>query len=197
MSKSSINTIVISDNAESSSMLKKALASTDYIIVFESANLHQQQLSSSWLIEPDLLVVIVDDVDDSLLSQVHKIYQKYPLPIVVFTKSDSEEAIGSAIDAGISCYIVDGLYEHRVLSILKTACARYQQQEKLVKKINELTVTLAERKVIDRAKGLIMEQRQCSEAEAYKLLRTSAMNQNIRLATLAQNIIDAAVLLSK
>jgi response regulator NasT len=72
---------------------------------------------------------------------------------------------------------------------------RFKQNQSVQAELNNLRTTLADRKVIDRAKGMIMAQRACTEDEAYKLLRTTAMNQNIRLAALAQNIIDAAQLL--
>jgi len=72
---------------------------------------------------------------------------------------------------------------------------RFKQHQSVQAELNNLRTTLADRKVIDRAKGMIMAQRSCTEDEAYKLLRTTAMNQNIRLAALAQNIIDAAQLL--
>jgi response regulator NasT len=191
-----INTIIISDDPQLTLMLKQVLALTDYNVVFESDHL-DNEMSSKWMIEPDLLIVVKDKIDRTVLTKLKTINQHYPLPIVVFTASDSNQLIDQVIDSGVSSFIVDGLYENRIISILKTAYVRFTHQQKLLKQLDDLKTSLADRKIIDRAKGLVMQQRQCTEDEAYKLLRTSAMKQNLRLAVLSQNIFEAAVLLNQ
>ncbi|MDF1589468.1 MAG: ANTAR domain-containing protein [Gammaproteobacteria bacterium] len=190
----SINTIVISDTPQATKLLKSVLAPTDYKVIFESNDL-TQQLKASWMIEPDLIIVAMEKTDFTLLGQLKTIYEQFPLPMVVFTQDDIDEGIEFAVEAGVNAYIVDGLRKNRVIPILKTACARFAKQQEVQKQIEQLRTSLADRKIIDRAKGLIMEQRNCSEDEAYKLLRTSAMKQNLRMAVLSKNIIDAATLL--
>jgi len=148
------------------------------------------------MIEPDLLIVVNSKLDDGILAQLKTVINQYPLPIVVFTNVEIDDAIDQAIEAGISSYIVDGLDENRIISILKTAYVRFTHQQKLLKQLDYLKTNLADRKIIDRAKGLVMQQRQCSEDDAYKLLRTSAMKQNMRLAALSKTIVEAAVLLN-
>lgn len=190
----SINTIVISDTPQATKLLKSVLAPSDYKVVFESNDL-TQQLKASWMIEPDLIIVAMDKTDFTILGQLKTIYEQFPLPMVVFTQDDIDEGIEFAVEAGVNAYIVDGLKKNRVIPILKTACARFSKQQEAQKQIEQLRTSLADRKIIDRAKGLVMEQRNCSEDEAYKLLRTSAMKQNLRMAVLSKNIIDAATLL--
>jgi len=155
-----------------------------------------EQISGTWMIEPDLLIVVNSKLDDGILAQLKTVINQYPLPIVVFTNVEIDDAIDQAIEAGISSYIVDGLDENRIISILKTAYVRFTHQQKLLKQLDYLKTNLADRKIIDRAKGLVMQQRQCSEDDAYKLLRTSAMKQNMRLAALSKTIVEAAVLLN-
>tara|TARA_R110001606_G_scaffold395190_2_gene566950 strand:- start:28085 stop:28675 length:591 start_codon:yes stop_codon:yes gene_type:complete len=196
MSKKAINTVIISDEAKSTQLLKRVFESTEYKVIFESTTL-DKQLSGTWMIEPDLLIVVSRNLDASMLPQLKTINVQYPLPIVVFTKVDIDDAIAQAIEAGISSYIVDGLHENRIIPILKTAYVRFTHQQKLLKQLDELKTSLADRKIIDRAKGLVMQQRQCSEDDAYKLLRTSAMNQNMRLAALSKTIVEAAVLFNQ
>ncbi len=193
MSKNVINTVIISDEVESTQLIKKVFESTEYKVIFESTCL-DKQISGSWMIEPDLLIVVSSSLEAGILAQLKTVVNQYPLPIVVFTHVDMDDAIDQAIEAGISSYIVDGLHENRVIPILKTAHVRFNHQQKLLKQLEELKISLADRKIIDRAKGLVMQQRQCSEDDAYKLLRTSAMKQNMRLATLSKTIVEASVL---
>jgi response regulator NasT len=193
-SVSTINTIVISEQPDVTSKLSATLADTDYKIIFEGSTL-QELLSLNWQVEPDLIIAVLKTSDTQVLSKFKVINEQFPLPIVIFTHDDRDDAIEQAIQAGVSAYIVDGFREDRVLPILRTAIARFRQYQSMQKHIKELKTSLADRKVIDKAKGLIMEQRNCTEDEAYRLLRTSAMNQNMRLAQLAQNILATASLL--
>ena len=193
-SLSTVNTVVISNEPEASAKLSATLADSDYKIIFEASTL-QQLLSLRWQEEPQLIIALLSTSDSELLSKFKIINEQVPLPIVIFTHDHRDDAIEEAIQAGVSAYIVDGFREDRVLPILRTSIARFRQYQSMQNHIKELKTSLADRKVIDRAKGLIMEQRNCSEDEAYRLLRTSAMNQNMRLAQLAQNILATASLL--
>ncbi len=190
-----INTVIVSESAESLALLKNVLKQSNYEIIFCGFSV-PALLADSELGQPDLIVISINKPDALLIQQLKTINEQYPLPIVVFTKSDSDNAIEQFIEAGVSAYIVDGLSQHRVLAILKTATARFQQNLRIHEEITALKSNLADRKIIDRAKGIIMAQRQCSEQEAYTLLRTNAMTQNTRLAALAKNIVDTASLLT-
>lgn len=183
------NTVIISETKASLALLQAVLKSSDYDVVFSGSSI-QQLLADAGLRQPELIIINIDKPTTSLIKQLTVINQEYPLPIVVFTKNDSDDAIEKFIEAGVSAYVVDGLREDRVLAILRTAMARFQQQSSVQEELNSLKISLADRKIIERAKGIIMTQRQCSENEAYTLLRTNAMTQNIRLATLAKNIVD-------
>jgi response regulator NasT len=189
-----VKTILICENEEVGKTLNKVLEDTEYKIIFQGSSM-QEILSLKWQEEPNLIIAVMESSDNQVLSKFQVINEQYPLPIVIFTHDDREDAIEQAIQAGVSAYIVDGFKENRVQPILRTAIARFNQMQTLQNHIKELKTTLADRKIIDRAKGLIMAQRQCTEDEAYKLLRSSAMNQNMRLAQLAQNILNTANLL--
>mgnify|MGYP000574218496 FL=1 len=193
---SSINTIIISDDTQSSLLLKQVLPESDYKIIFEGTLL-QQLLATPDLTKPELIIVVLESTDLAILGQLKMIYEQFPMPIVIFTNDDRDEAIEHAINVGVSAYIVDGLSKNRIVPIVRTACLRFEQHQKIQKELYELKTSLADRKIIDRAKGLVMQQRQCTEDEAYKLLRTAAMKQNLRLSVLAQNIINTADLLGR
>lgn len=193
MSNMNVNTIVVCDNSESYNLIEPVLMKSHYDIVFHAASL-QQLLQNAAIKNPQLIIISITAAYEGLIEQLKIINQQYPLPIVIFTQDDSDETIEHAINAGVSAYVVDGLKQNRIMPILRTAMARFSQHQSVRQELHDLKITLTERKVIDRAKGLLMQQRQCSEDEAYKLLRATAMNQNIRLAGLAQQIIDTASL---
>jgi len=186
-----IKTIIISDSVEATALMKKVLVQGDYQVIFAGESL-KYLLETPGLIEPELIIVILEDTDLAMLSQLKIISEQYPLPIVIFSQDGSDDVIEDAIAAGVSAYVMDGMEEHRILPIIKTARARFKQQQTMMDQIVSLRTDLADRKIIDKAKGIIMAQRACTEDDAYKLLRTSAMNQNIRLAELAKNIISTA-----
>jgi response regulator NasT len=101
----------------------------------------------------------------------------------------------AAIAAGVSAYVVAGLQPHRVKPILEVALARFQADQKLRAELGEVKQQLAARKVIERAKGLLMSRNGCSEEEAFQLLRRQAMDKNLKLVEVAQRVIDVAELL--
>ena len=97
--------------------------------------------------------------------------------------------------AGVSAYIVAGLQAARVKPVLDVALARFRQEQKLLDELCDAKQKLADRKVIDRAKGLLMARHKLSEEQAYQKLRSMAMNKNLKLAEIAQRILDVEDLL--
>jgi two-component system, response regulator / RNA-binding antiterminator len=113
----------------------------------------------------------------------------------MFVDRSDSSMIEAAIDAGVSAYVVDGLRQERVKPILDMAIGRFNAFSRMERELAEARSELADRKVIDRAKGILMKSRGVSEEEAYKLLRTTAMNQNRKIAEIAQSLVLAAGLL--
>jgi response regulator NasT len=118
-----------------------------------------------------------------------------PRPIVMFTQDQDRTMIREALKAGVTAYVVDGLSAERIRPIMDVAVARFEQSQALHQELQEARATLAERKVIERAKGILMQQRGCSEDEAYRLLRKAAMDGNKRLAEVAEQLIAMIKLL--
>jgi two-component system, response regulator / RNA-binding antiterminator len=191
----SINTVLVSESVQSARLVQQVLQGTDYQLVFEGSRL-SDLITTSELRDPALIIMTIARPNQQLISQLKLISKQYPLPVVIFTDADGSDAIKDVINAGVSAYIVDGLSKQRLLPILSTALARFEQNQSMQKELTQLRTSLADRKTIDRAKGIIMEQRQCSEEQAYALLRTSAMNQNIKIAALAKTVIKAAAIVS-
>ena len=194
MTKETVNTIIISESDYAIQTLENELGGSEFHIIFEATSL-QQLMAAKMIKDPELIIVVLGEADNKIINTLKVINEQYPLPIVIFSNDDSSEAIEQAIEAGVSGYVVDGLHRHRIQPILKTAIARFKQYQSMQKQLDDLRTSLADRKIIDRAKGIIMEQRQCSENEAYTLLRTTAMNRNVKLVALAESILDTANLL--
>jgi len=144
-------------------------------------------------LQPD--VIIVDEQSDAALKKVVAATANERRPIVCFTEDNDKEKMHAAIEAGVSAYVVAGLSAERVKTVLDVALARFEVDQKLRHELSETKIRLAERKLIERAKGLLMERQHCSEDEAYRKLRRLAMNKNLKLSDVAQRMIDVADLL--
>jgi two-component system, response regulator / RNA-binding antiterminator len=150
----------------------------------------EQQISK---LQPD--VIIVDEQSDAALRNVVAATANARRPIVCFTEDNDRRKMHAAIEAGVSAYVVAGLSVERVKAVLDVAIARFEVDQKLRDELNETKLKLAERKVIERAKGLLMERHHCSEDDAYRKLRRLAMDKNLKLSEIAQRMLDFADLL--
>ena len=144
-------------------------------------------------LQPD--VIIVDEQSDAALRKVVAATAGQPRPIVCFTEDKDRQKMHAAFEAGVSAYVVAGLSAERVKAVLDVAIARFEVDQKLRHELSETRLKLAERKLIERAKGLLMERQRCSEDEAYRKLRRLAMDKNLKLSEVAQRMIDVADLL--
>lgn len=145
--------------------------------------------------EPDVLIVDLDLPDRDMIEQLRVASRERPRPIVMFVDQSDSEAMKAAVSAGVSAYVVDGLTASRVKPILDVAVARFQEFENLRRELDIARTSLAERKLIDRAKGILMRARGLNEEEAYGLLRSKAMNEQRKVADIAQSVITASELL--
>ena len=116
-------------------------------------------------------------------------------PIAMFVDQSDDAMIGAAIDAGVSAYVVDGLRKERVKPVLELAVRRFNAFAKMQSELDEARTALSDRKIIDRAKSILMNQRSLSEQDAYALLLSAAMNQGKKIVEVAQALITASELL--
>ncbi len=144
---------------------------------------------------PDVVLIDVDSPSRDTLENLRTVQAHQPRPMVMFTQDDTGESIRQAIEAGVSAYIVDGLEGRRVRPIVDAAMARFRQFRALERELEQARTRLEERKLIERAKGIVMQQQGLSEAEAFQAMRTLAMRKNRRLAEIAESVISAAELL--
>jgi response regulator NasT len=146
-------------------------------------------------IDPDLVIIDVEDPNRDVLEQMFLVSKSIPRPVAMFVDQSDATMIEAAIDAGVSAYVVDGLRKERVKSIVDMAISRYNAFSRLKRELEETRRELADRKVIDRAKGILMAMRGIGEAEAYALLRSTAMNQSRRIVDVAESLVVAADLI--
>jgi len=190
-----LKTLLVKGDHERSELLRQSLLDVGHDVVAEVA-IGTELLTHIEASRPDVLVIDSDRPGDALLSQLRELSLHSPLPIVLFTEEDSGDIIHQAVRAGVSAYIVDGLNQHRVGSILEVAVARFAETTRLRRELADTKATLLERKVIDRAKGILMKQRGFDEPQAYHALRKMAMDKNLRIGQVAENVIAVAELLS-
>lgn len=144
---------------------------------------------------PDVVLIDIDSPDRDALENLRTVQVNQPRPMVLFTQDDNGESIRDAIRAGVTPYVVDGLERRRVRPIVEAAMARFTQFRALEEELERMRTRLEERKVIERAKGIVMEQQRVSEPEAYQAMRKLAMRTNRKLSEIAESVVAAAELL--
>lgn len=144
---------------------------------------------------PDVVLMDLGSPSRDTLEEMLAVSRALARPIAMFVDQSDEAMIGAAIDAGVSAYVVDGLRKDRVKPILDLAIRRFNAFARMQTELDEARTALADRKTIDRAKAILMQTRGLAEPDAYALLRSTAMNQNKRIADVAEALITAHSLL--
>jgi two-component system, response regulator / RNA-binding antiterminator len=146
-------------------------------------------------LQPDMIIVDAESEARDSLEHVVVATRDARRPIVLFTNDNDTTHVKDAVAAGVSAYIVAGLAPERIRPILAVAMARFEHEQGLRRELADARGQLQDRKVIDRAKSLLMQRQNLSEAEAYARLRKAAMDKGLKLGEVAQRMLDAADLL--
>lgn len=146
-------------------------------------------------IAPDMIIVDAESQARDTLEHVVMATRDERRPIVLFTNDEDTSQVGAAIAAGVSAYVVAGLAPERIRPVLEVAMARFKHEESLRRELADARTQLSERKTIDRAKGILMARHALTEDQAYARLRKTAMDRGMKLAEVAQRIVDVADLL--
>jgi response regulator NasT len=147
-------------------------------------------------IQPDMIVVDAQSQARDTLEHVVMATRDARRPIVLFTEDEDTSHVRAAIAAGVSAYVVAGLAPERVKPVLDVAMARFEHEEILRRELADARTQLSDRKVIERAKGILMQRQGLAEHEAFERLRKTAMDKGIKLVDVAQRIVDVAHLLA-
>src|SRR5262245_8409244 len=146
-------------------------------------------------VNPDVIVIDLENPNRDMLENMFQLSRAVKRPIAMFVDRSDSAAIEAAVDAGVSAYVVDGLKQERVKPILDMAISRFNAFSRMARELEEAKSELENRKLIERAKGILMKSRKLGEDAAYALLRKTAMNQNRKIAEIAQSLVTAAGLL--
>lgn len=186
--------LIIDEDPTRAEALDEALCAAGYETV-GVVDVREDVFAKMRALAPDLIIVDMESPSRDTLEDMRRITAEQPRPIVMFVDQSDEAAIAEAMRAGVSAYVIDGLNPRRVKPILDVAVARFSEYQKLRGELEQTRMDLADRKVIERAKGLLMKRRGLSEEDAYKLMRKLAMDQNQRLVEVARSILTLAQLL--
>jgi response regulator NasT len=152
-------------------------------------------LARIYALDPDVILIDLENPSRDVLEQMFQVSRAVRRPIAMFVDQSDSASIQASVDAGVSAYIVDGLKKERIKPILDLCVSRFNAFSKLQDELERTKSALEDRKVIDRAKGILMKLKGLTEDEAYVLLRSTAMREKKKIGEIAQSIVTASELL--
>ncbi|MBE1284448.1 MAG: ANTAR domain-containing protein [Rhodobacteraceae bacterium] len=193
--KQHLTVVVVEQNQERAFAIVDALKESgdaDVIVIDSVSGLARKIATHS----PDIVLIDIDNPSRDMLEELTVASGPMERPVAMFVSGAAGGLAQDAVEAGMSAYVVDGLKADRIKPIMDIAIARFQVLRQMRVELEETRRALEERKLIDRAKGLLMKAKGLQEDEAYALLRKTAMNQNRRVADVAEALVTASGLLS-
>ncbi|MBC7312615.1 MAG: ANTAR domain-containing response regulator [Rhizobium sp.] len=194
MMHSDLTVLVIDENAIRASIIEEGLREAGHlrVTIVHEVNGIARIIEN---LKPDVIIIDLENPNRDMMEHLFQLTRTVGRPIAMFVDRSDTASIEAAVDAGVSAYIVDGLKKERVKPILDMAVSRFNAFSRLQRELADARSALEERKVIERAKGILMKMRGLSEEEAFALLRQTAMNEKKKLSDIAQSVVTAAGLL--
>ena len=189
-----LRVLLIDDGAHRVSLIRDELTRQGHVVVgvLDAAMAIDECVRT---LTPDVVIVDAESPSRDTLEHLATVSVKHPRPVVVFAEDDSAEPMQMALAAGVSAYVIAGLRPERLAPVLQVAIARFAQDRALREQLGEAQAKLSDRKIIERAKGVLMRQSGLTEDEAYSQLRRLAMDRGQRLVEVAQRVNEAHELL--
>ena len=182
---------IVDENPVRAAILEEGLREAglhNVVRIAERTNL----LARLTTVDPDVILIDLESPSRDVLEQMFQVSRVVKRPVAMFVDQSDAASIQAAVDAGVSAYVVDGLKKERIKNILDMSISRFKAFSRLQGELDRTKTALGERKLIDRAKGILMRAKNLPEEEAYALLRRTAMNEKRRIADIAQSIVTAA-----
>jgi response regulator NasT len=194
MSVPELSILIIDENRIRASIIEDGLREAGHarVAVIHDVNEVARTIQATL---PDVIVIDLENPKRDTLEHFFSLSRAIRRPIAMFVDRSDGAMIEKAVEAGVSAYVVDGLKKERVKPILDMAISRFNAFARLTRELEQARSELEDRKLIEQAKGILMRTRGLSEADAYTLLRSTAMNQNRRMVDIAQSLVTAATLL--
>lgn len=186
--------VIVDENPTRAAVLEDALreAGHAHIVRLDETS---QLLARICALDPDVVVIGLETPRRAVLEQMFEVSRAVKRPVAMFVDESDKAATEAAVDAGVSAYVVGGLRKERIANILDLCISRFNFVARLREELERARGALEERKVIDRAKGILMTAKNLTEDAAYGLLRKTAMNENKKIAEVAQSVVTAAGML--
>jgi two-component system, response regulator / RNA-binding antiterminator len=192
--ESSPKIAIVDENPIRAAILEEGLREAGFTAV-ERVGEMNNLLARIYQIDPDVILIDLENPSRDVLEQMFQVSRAVRRPIAMFVDQSDAASIQASVDAGVSAYIVDGFKKERIKSIIDLCISRFNAFAKLQDELDRTRTQLEERKVIDRAKGILMKAKGLSEEEAYVLMRSTAMREKKKIAEIAQSVITASELL--
>ena len=192
--QASLKIVIVDENPTRAVVLEDALREAGHanVVRFDETS---QLLARICAVDPDVIIIDLETPRRAVLEQMFEVSRAVKRPVAMFVEESDKAAIEAAVDAGVSDYIVGGLRKERVANMVDLCISRFNSFARLREELERARGALEERKVIDRAKGILMTAKNLTEDAAYGLLRKTAMNENKKIAEVAQSVVTAAGLL--
>ncbi|MGG7581284.1 ANTAR domain-containing response regulator [Rhizobium sp. Nf11,1] len=194
MTHRDLTILVIDENAIRASIIEEGLREAGHarVTVVHEVNGIARTIET---LMPDVIIIDIENPNRDMMEHLFQLTRTVSRPIAMFVDRSDTASIEAAVEAGVSAYIVDGLKKERVKPILDMAVSRFNAFSRLLRELADARSALEERKLIERAKGILMKMRGLSEEEAFALLRQTAMNEKKKMSEIAQSVVTAAGLL--
>ena len=192
--ESSPKIVIVDENPIRAAILEEGLREAGFVGVEHIREMHNL-LARIYALDPDVIVIDLENPSRDVLEQMFQVSRAVRRPIAMFVDQSDTASIQASVDAGVSAYIVDGLKKERVKHILDLCISRFNAFSKLQDELERTKSALEDRKIIDRAKGILMKLKGLTEDEAYVLLRSTAMREKKKIGEIAQSILTASELL--
>ncbi|MEM8839181.1 MAG: ANTAR domain-containing protein [Pseudomonadota bacterium] len=194
MSSPDLSILIIDEDAVRSAVIESGLREAGYrrLMILNDIRGLAKKIADA---NPDVIVIDLGNPNRDMLESMFQLSRAAQRPVAMFVDQSDKAATEAAIEAGVSAYIVDGLKKERVTPIMELAVSRFNAYARMARELEEAKTALEGRKVIDKAKGILMRSKGLDEEEAYALMRKAAMNQNRKLTEVAESLILAAGLL--
>jgi response regulator NasT len=186
-----LSVLLIDDNPARAEIVQAGLRDAGYVLLERLDGTYDLSARVGAL-KPDIIVVSIDSPSRDAIEDLRRTTERQPRPIALFADRSDPATIAAAMEAGVSAYVVKGLAKDRVQPVVDVAVAHFNRYHAMREELDRARLSLVERKTVDRAKGLLMEQKGIGEDAAYKLLRKLAMEQNKRIGEVAQDILTYA-----
>jgi two-component system, response regulator / RNA-binding antiterminator len=192
--ESSPKIVIVDESPIRAAILEEGLREAGYTDVVHISEM-QSLLARIYALDPDIIVIDLENPSRDVLEQMFQVSRAVRRPIAMFVDQSDAASIQASVEAGVSAYIVDGLKKERIKPLLDLCVSRFNAFSKLQDELDRTKHALEERKVIDRAKGILMKVKGLTEDEAYVLMRSTAMREKKKIGEIAQSILTASELL--